>query len=76
MPARTRIPRIEIPAHLSDENAAQILESRHEVTRAVASRYVDQIGRYYDNLRTDMRRSRSAEHDHTPDPNSLEIDPF
>lgn len=34
MPARTRIPRIEIPAHLSDENAAQILEFLHEVTRA------------------------------------------
>lgn len=76
MPARTRIPRIEIPAHLSDENAAQILEFLHEVTRAFESRYFDQIGRYYDNLRTDMRRSRSAEHDHTPDPNSLKIDPF
>ena len=76
MPPRGRILHIEIPANLSDESAAQILEFLYELTRAFDSRYFDQIHRYYDNLRTDMMNSRCADSAPTPDPNSPPIDPF
>ena len=76
MPPRKRHHHIDLPGHLSDESAAEIVEFLEEITRVFESRYYAQIRRHYDNLRADTMSRVPAQAHPAPDPNDPEADPF
>ena len=76
MPPRKRNHPIDLPGHLSDESAADIVEFLEEITRVFESRYFAQIRRYYDSLRADTMSSVPAQAHPAPDPNDPQADPF
>jgi adenylate cyclase class IV len=75
MSPRQRKPRVDVPEHLSDESAAQILDFLQHVTAAFETRYFAQIDRYYKHLRADMMSTDSAQRHRAPSPNSTDTDP-
>ncbi|MBK6287415.1 MAG: hypothetical protein IPI75_05310 [Gammaproteobacteria bacterium] len=76
MPPRKRNHHIDLPGHLSDESAAEILDFLYHLTATFESRYFAQIHRYYDNLRADRMSCVPAQGHPAPDPNDPQADPF
>ena len=56
----TRRYRIEIPAHLSDESAAQVLDFLYAMSGVFESRYFSQIRRYHNALRAETMEASDA----------------
>lgn len=75
MPPRKPNHHIDLPGHLSDESAAEILDFLYHLTATFESRYFAQIRRYDDNLRADMMSTKTNQRDLAPDRNADDTDP-
>ena len=75
MTPRRKHPHLDMPADLSDESAAEILDFLHEMVRVFESRYFTQLRRHYDALRADMMDASTEHPRPATDSNTADTEP-